>query len=506
MEQQIATDSVDRYPELRRPGELGTHVVQFYESDDFLARAVAEFLSSGIQDDQPALVIATPEHRDLITQLLREEDADLPALQAEGRIAMLDARETLDLILVNGSPDPARFERVVSQALDAVKRGSSGPVRAYGEMVDLLWRDGNTAGAVCLENLWNDLAGKREFSLLCAYAMGNFYRSCDATDFHAICQAHSHVRPTERYTDANDELRLVEITILQQRATALENEIRHREELEAKLRSTVASLNVREIEREQLLERERNARADAERLKFAAEQANRAKSEFLAVMSHELRTPLNAIGGYAELMQMGVHGDVTPGQAEALERIQRSQRHLLGLINQVLNYTRLETGNVRYEIEDVSVEDVLRTAEALVMPQMRAKGISYSFAASVGECFVLADEEKVQQIVLNLLANAIKFTDRGGSIRVECGTRDGMSSIRITDTGIGIPKEKLQLIFDPFVQVDSNFTRTREGVGLGLAISRDLARGMGGELRAESKLGKGTTMELTLPLAERSKA
>jgi signal transduction histidine kinase len=493
--------SLEPFPELRNAGANGNHIVQFYEDEAFLARTVADFVGAGFKDHQPAIIIATPEHREAIADSLNTRGIDINQARNSGSLTMLDARQTLAQFMVGGSPDRDSFQRVIGQALRASRRDSRSVIRAYGEMVDILWKEGNTGGAIRLEQLWNELAQTYEFSLLCAYAMANFYKSADSDSFHAICHTHSHVRPTERYTGANEALRLIEITLLQQRANALENEIRHREELEHRLRQTVASLHSREKEREQLLQAERDARAEAQRAQALAEQANRSKSEFLAVMSHELRTPLNAIGGYAELMQLGLHGAVNEGQAEALERIQRSQRHLLGLINQVLNYARLETGNVRYELTSVSVDDILRTADALVMPQMRAKGLRYAYLACEQNLTVRADSEKFQQIVLNLLTNAVKFTERGGQVRVECEAVGSNAVIMIHDTGIGIPAEKIDLIFDPFVQVDSNFTRTREGVGLGLAISRDLARGMSGELTANSVLGRGTTMALTLPLA-----
>jgi signal transduction histidine kinase len=231
-----------------------------------------------------------------------------------------------------------------------------------------------------------------------------------------------------------------------------------------------------------------------------AEQANRAKSDFLAVMSHELRTPLNAIGGYAELMELGIHGPITPPQREALDRIQRSQRLLLGLVNQVLNYARVETGNVRYSLEDVSLDDTLRSAEGSVAPQMRAKSIRYSYAGCDRSLLVRADTEKLQQIVLNLLTNAVKFTDVGGAIDTSVELSDRSVAVHVTDTGIGIAADKFESIFDPFVQVDANYTRTRDGVGLGLAISRDLARGMGGDLTiAWSQEGCGSTFTLTIP-------
>ena len=251
-------------------------------------------------------------------------------------------------------------------------------------------------------------------------------------------------------------------------------------------------------EREARLEAER-ARREADEARTIAEQANRAKSEFLAVMSHELRTPLNAIGGYAELMELGIQGQVTPPQREALARIQRSQRMLLGLINQVLNYARVETGNVHYDLASIPLEEALRAAEGLITPQLRAKGLRFESSDCPLDVTVHADGEKLQQILLNLLTNAVKFTDRGGLIRVEVDLESDIALLRVTDTGIGIPVDKLETIFEPFVQVDPNYTRTRDGVGLGLAISRDLARGMGGELSVSSVEGHGSTFTLTLP-------
>jgi len=250
---------------------------------------------------------------------------------------------------------------------------------------------------------------------------------------------------------------------------------------------------------ERLLAESERARAEAEAARADAEQANRAKGEFLAVMSHELRTPLNAIGGYAELMEMGLRGPVTEEQRADLARIQQSQRHLLGLINQVLNYTRVETGTVRYDLSDVPVGEALAAAEALIVPQVRARGLTYLLGGCDPALRVRADRDKLQQILLNLLTNAIKFTDAGGELRVACGTRGGAVEISVADTGVGIAADKLASVFEPFVQVDQRLTRPHEGVGLGLAISRDLALGMGGDLVAESTPGVGSTFTLTLP-------
>ena len=248
-------------------------------------------------------------------------------------------------------------------------------------------------------------------------------------------------------------------------------------------------------ERERLL-------AQAESAKTDAEAANLAKSEFLAVMSHELRTPLNAIGGYAELIELGIHGPVTPEQAKALVRIQQSKRHLLGLINGVLDYARVEAGAVQYEVKDVSIDAVLAACEALVAPQARAKGITLTYLGVDPAMAARADREKLQQIVLNLLSNAIKFTRADGVVTLAADHGDGLLSVRVTDTGRGIATGDLTRVFLPFVQAEGGLTRTQEGTGLGLAISRDLARGMGGELTGESTLGVGSTFTVTLPLAQ----
>ena len=243
------------------------------------------------------------------------------------------------------------------------------------------------------------------------------------------------------------------------------------------------------------------ARRVAEVARAEAEAASRARGEFLAVMSHELRTPLNAIGGYADLIEMGLHGPVTAEQRTALDRIQRSQRHLLGLINGVLNYSRVGAGAVQYAVADVPLAAALAACEAMTAPQCSARRITFESAECDAALRVRADPEKLQQIVLNLLTNAIKFTEPGGRVTLGCGV--GMDAVAVTvrGTGHGIAADQLSRVFEPFVQVDATLTRSHEGVGLGLAISRDLARGMGGELTAESTPGLGSTFTLTLPRA-----
>ena len=245
---------------------------------------------------------------------------------------------------------------------------------------------------------------------------------------------------------------------------------------------------------------------DIEKRKSAEEEAwaaSQAKSEFLANMSHELRTPLNAIGGYAELLAMGIRGPLNAEQAQDIARIRRSQQHLLTLIQDVLNFAKVDAGQTEYHITAVPVDEALRDTESMIAPQVLAKGLHYSYKSADKSAAVLADPEKLQQIVLNLLTNAVKFTDPGGTITLSSVPLGNCIAIRVADTGAGVSPEKIERIFDPFVQAERRLNRPVQGVGLGLAISQDLAKAMGGEVTVESVLGEGSTFTLSLPSAPR---
>jgi PAS domain S-box-containing protein len=270
-------------------------------------------------------------------------------------------------------------------------------------------------------------------------------------------------------------------------------------DVERALTLTVAQQCAQVLERARLFEAERAARAEAE-------AANRAKAEFLAAMSHELRTPLNAIAGHAQLLDMGLHGPVTAAQHDALARIELAQRHLLRHVNDVLNFARLQAGRLEYDVGPVELAEVVGELEPLVGPQLRAKALDYAVAVPAG-CVVRADREKLVQVLLNLLSNAVKFTPPGGRVTVSCARRAGDGDdpttvfLQVADTGVGIARDKFDAVFEPFVQVDASPAGRVAGAGLGLAISRDLARGMGGELRVRSDVGVGTTFTVALPRA-----
>lgn len=269
----------------------------------------------------------------------------------------------------------------------------------------------------------------------------------------------------------------------------------------ALLRGRDAELALRESEARfrQMAEREQAARAEADVARAAAEHANAVKSQFLAAMSHELRTPLNAIGGYVDLLDLEIRGPVNDAQREDLERIRRNQRHLLGLINSVLNFAKIEAGRVEYRIEEARLRDILDSMYSLVAPQIELQGLTYQYVPCAPTILVPADVDKVQQILLNLLSNAITFTPAGGAVRLECACEAEVVAVRVVDTGAGIQGSQLETIFEPFVQVDQRFPREGGGTGLGLSISRDLARAMGGDIIVDSTVGEGSVFTLILP-------
>ena len=482
----IATTAATRRRRTEQARELvgHGHSVQFYEDDRFLVDTVVDFFAVGLVDGLGAVAIATRDHIAAITHGLHEKGFDVERTRTNGQLTLLDADELLESFMSGVLPDAAKFRRAMDGVLGSHARFGDGvrerrPVLAFGEMVDLLCRQGNIDGAIRLEELWNELAESYTFSLLCAYSLGTFSEDTHDAALRAICNQHAHVMPTERYMRVDDGSRLREIALLQQRALALETELQRRRHLEGELRDALR----------------------------AAHAANRAKSDFLTVMSHELRTPLNAIGGHVQLLEMGLHGSLTDAQREALERVQRSQRHLLGMINDLLNLSEVDAGRVRYDIVHQPVVSAMQAVATLLAPLATQNGIALSVrppGAGDEELEVQADADKLQQILLNVVSNAIKFSTHGGRITIEsarCTTDASLAEIRVHDTGVGMAQSQLASIFEPFVQLGVPVHGQREGVGLGLSISRMLARGMGGELSADSEVGAGSTLTLALPRA-----
>jgi signal transduction histidine kinase len=259
-------------------------------------------------------------------------------------------------------------------------------------------------------------------------------------------------------------------------------------------------------ERVDLLVLEQQARAHAEKLRSEAEaaraeaeRANNSKTDFLAVMSHELRTPLTAIMGYEELLSDGITGPVTELQRQQLGRINASARHLLGLIDEILTFARVDIGRERVRWESMSVNHTLGDAAALVEPMAAAKDIKFNVDLLDEDQAIQTDGTKLRQMLVNLLSNGIKFTEKG-EVRVSCSVANGVLEVRIADTGVGIAAENIEDVFEPFWQAEQITTRRTGGTGLGLSVTRKLARLLGGDVTVASKVGTGSTFLLTLPM------
>jgi PAS domain S-box-containing protein len=583
------------------------HLVQFYDDDGFLCDKVGDYILGGLAAGEPVIVIATEAHRLAFVQRLVERSFDVQRAQTSGQLTLLDARETLSKFMVGMLPDWERFRAAVGAVIEKSRVGREGKkIRAYGEMVDLLWKEGNRSAAIRLEHLWNDLGELYSFSLFCAYSMRNFAQEADADQFHLVCHAHSHVLPTEQYARIGDaDSRLREVTLLQQRAGALSSEIERRKRLERALRceeerlraalsaaaigtytwdlrtnAVVCDEGVRTLfgfspragtRLEQYTERvhpgdraawlaalertvagedflleyrvvrpdgsvhwvldkgklfrdeagasltltgavldvtERKA-AEEERarllarekeLRHLAETANRAKDEFLAVLSHELRTPLTAMLGWARLLR---GGKLDPTAASrAIEVIERNATAQAQLINDILDVSRIITGKLRLEVRQI--EDVRTVIEAS-LDALRPAAVAKSIQLEA--CFdplggpVSADPDRIQQVVWNLISNAIKFTPKGGRIEVTCSRVESQVEIAVRDNGKGITPDFLPCLFERFRQEDGTSARLHGGLGLGLALVRHLCELHGGTVQAESDgPGCGSCFRVRLPL------
>jgi len=455
------------------------HFVQFYETDGFLLNSLSGFIGAAINSGDGAIVLATKEHRDGLDELLLANGLDVANARACGRYVSLDAAETLSKFMVDGSPDPVAFQDLMSSVIASVTDGRS-RVRAFGEMVAILWAENNYAGAIRLEELWNDLQQTHSFSLFCAYPMNGLGGEKFIEPHSGVCTVHSRVIPAESYAGLiNQEARLRVIAQLQQKAASLEAEVKERQQAEERLRLALVG--------------EQMARAEAE-------TANRMKDEFLATVSHELRTPLNAIIGWSHLLRVGSLDKATASRA--LETIDRNAKVQAQLIEDILDVSRMITGKLRLNNEPVDIASVINAAIDSVQLAVDSKDIELEVTLDPSARHTLGDSSRLQQVVWNLLSNAIKFTPSGGRIEVKVKRAGRNLKIRVSDSGQGIGPDFLPFIFERFRQADGTTTRQHGGLGLGLAIVRHLVELHGGTITAESAgEGKGSTFIIKLPLA-----
>ena len=477
-----------------------SHAVQFYESEDYLAQTVSQFLAAGLTAGDRILVVATQAHADAFMIELgegRESKKSLGDVARravdDGRLVFLDARETLSKFLISDMPDPDLFRDVLARAIHKVQGNSAGRLRVYGEMVNLLWQDGNSRAAVRLEELWNDAGRDHAFSLLCAYTMGNFYKEGDAGHFMEVCRTHSHVIPTEDFTQLDDpHARLREISLLQQRARALESEIQHRKQLEAALRDALRERGRVEEELRECVKRETQAREQAE-------TSDSFKEMFLSILGHDLRNPLNTVLTTVRLMKH--RGDLPVETASRLDRVVSSGVRMERMIQQLLDVARARL------TEGIPV---VRTAERDLVPLV-AKIIDELQAVyptrriglqSAGPCVAEVDADRLEQVISNLVGNALVHGDPQKPIAVAVMAREGLASIAVHNFGPPIDAVIMPMLFDPFRRGRHAKARgATDGLGLGLYIADQVIRAHGGKIEVESSAEAGTLFEVIFPRA-----
>ena len=466
-----------------------THVVQFYESEEFLYDTVARFLAPGLQNGDRVVVIAGSVHRGALTRRLEHLGTER-ALRS-GQLVLLDARETLAKFMVEGMPDASRFREVIAGVVASTLSAHPGTrLRAYGEMVDLLWREGNSRAAFRLEELWNEAGQAHSFSLLCAYVMGNFYKQGDAAKFMEICRTHSHVIPTEEFAQVDDaDARLREISLLQQRAKSLESEIRQRQELEAALRDALGERNRVEEALRAAVKRETAARE-------RAEASDAFKEMFLGVLGHDLRNPLNTILTTTRLMAR--RGELGQESEKRLQRVISSGERMGTMIEQLLDLARARLSD-GIPVNRVADQDLGALAARIVEEAHGAAPSRHIDLIVSGPCPAPLDADRVEQVISNLIGNAIMHGDAKRPVTVEVKLAADVASVSVHNFGAPIAPAFRATLFDPFKRGDSARGR-RDGLGLVLYIAERIVHAHSGRIEVHSSLESGTRFEALFPL------
>lgn len=458
--------------------ETDEHIVQFYEKDNFLLDSISQFLQTGFNRGEAAIVAASGAHLEELHPLLTTSGVNVSHLTDSGQYLPLNAEETLEHLVVEGRVSETRFNDLMKGKLERLTAGVR-PVRVFGELVALLSAAGNHEAALDLERLWHNLKKSHSFSLFCAYPIHHFASRELNQTFADVCSTHSRIIPSESFTTLTVDDQTRAIAVLQQKAQALEIEVRERVKAEENLRA--------------VLLREQLARTEAE-------TANRMKDEFLATVSHELRTPLNAIIGWLHMLRRGHLDDET--KVRALETIERNAKSQAQLVEDLLDVSRMISGKLRLQIGVVDTASVINAAIDAVQLAANSKDLELQVTLDPSARHVLGDANRLQQIVWNLLSNAIKFTPAGGRVTVQLERAESHLQIKVSDTGQGITPQFLPYVFERFCQADGGSTRRHGGLGLGLALVRHLVELHGGNVRAQSEgEGKGATFIIELPLA-----
>ncbi|MDB5812515.1 MAG: response regulator [Betaproteobacteria bacterium] len=454
-----------------RQGPKHDHLVQFYESETFLIDSICGFVSSALGAGHGAIVVATGSHKGSIRRQLRGLGHDIEAAVKRGQYLEMDAATVLAQFMVDREPDRQRFFDVVGGLIKQVAARYP-TVQIFGEMVALLWADGDEQAAIRLEQMWNELAKMHAFTLYCAYPINGFSRHCQSGAFLDVCAEHSRVVPAEselRETDFDQHFR--KVAELQQKTIALVTEIEDH-------KKTQAALKRRERQRV-----EADARTD----------------EFLAMLGHELRNPLSPILSALEVLREA-GGDVQVAET-AHTAIGHQTRHLARIVDDLLDVSRVNSGKIHLRNELIELAPVLERAVAEMRPLIDAKRHRFSVFLPAEKIMVTGDSTRLQQIFSNLLNNAAKFMDPDGEISLRAQVAGNNVNICVQDSGIGIEAKQHKRIFKMFAQGDRSLDRSLGGLGVGLWMTRSLVELHGGTIQVcSSGVDKGSRFTVSLPL------
>jgi len=431
------------------------HFVQFYESDAFLIDSLSGFISSGLRAGDVCIVVATELHRKSLDEKLMTYGIDIEASRARGLYMVFDAQATLSQFMVDGFPDAERFTQTVGTILQHASDGGF-HIQAYGEMVAILWAEGNHAGALQLEKLWNNLAKKYSFTLFCAYPMNGFDANSHADFFGEIGHSHTKVIPTESYATLDTtDARLHEIALLQQKAKSLESEIAKRKKVEER------------------------------------------KDEFIALASHELKTPVTSLKAYAQVLQkqFETQGDIK--SATHLLKMNTQINKLTTLITDLLDISKIENGKLQFHNDFFSIDSMV---EEIIEEVQRIDSRHTISTIGKTQKMLYGDQDRIGQVLTNLLTNAIKYSPDSKDIQVSLTSNAKEVTVSVQDFGVGILAEEQEHIFDRYYREEGTIQQTFPGLGLGLYIAAKIVREHQGRIWVESEKGKGSTFSFTFPL------
>lgn len=431
------------------------HHAQLYDDLPFLAAKVAAYFAGGLRQGGAVVAVARPEHLAAIGSVLADSELDATALTASGRLILLDAETTLAALSTDGALDRAKFHSLIGGVIAAIKARSTGPIRIYGEMVDVLWDTARADEMLALEALWNELLATERVELMCGYRLSGFSDSAHAHTFQRMCAAHATVVPVER---------------------------------------DVEKLLAESLQREHDLARQYRLERAA---RLAAEEATHAREEILSVVSHDLRNPLGTIiMGASTLRDALDPADPKASRMVSIaDRIHRQAQRMARQIEDLVDFAGIEAGKLAIARTPHEPSSLIAATSELFRPIASERGVAFEASAVAALPVVSCDAERVVQIFGNLVGNAIKVTPRGGSIAIGAEPAEDEVVFFVRDTGPGIAADELPSLFERHWRSKQAHYK---GAGLGLSIARGLVEAHGGRIWAESQVGRGSTFFFSL--------